>query len=324
MLTALAIAIAALLIVALALFLFTRWYTQRLDTLYPSRGQFVEIEGGRVHLTDTPAVGAARGTVLLIHGASGNEADMRLPLAARLAALGFRVVSVDRPGLGWSARLGGRDDASPARQAQLLRAAAEKIGVQRAIVIGHSLAGVLCLQLALDHRSFTQGLILLAPVSHPWSGGIEFYYTVAARPVVGPLFAHTLTLPIALASINAALASVFHPQMTPGDYRARTAVDLVLRPTNFQANAQDVAVIKDFVTREAPRYRAIAVPTVIVTGDKDGIVYTHIHSAGCAKDIPGATLTVLPGVGHSPHWAYPDAVVQAVLQVSERMKVPRL
>jgi hypothetical protein len=35
--------------------------------------------------------------------------------------------------------------------------------------------------------------------------------------------------------------------------------------------------------------------------DKDGVVFAHIHSVGCQRDIPGATLTVLEGVGHSPH-----------------------
>lgn len=324
MLSTLAIVLGVIALAALTLFLFTQWQTRRLSALYPARGQFVDVEGARIHLTDTPAIGPAKGAVLLIHGASGNEADMRLPLAGRLAALGYRVISVDRPGLGWSERLGGRDDASPARQAQLLRAVAEKIGVPQAIVVGHSLAGVLSLQLALDHRSFTQGLVLLAPVSHPWPGGVATYYGATALPVIGTLFSQTLTLPIGLALINPTLASVFHPQMTPDDYRKRTGLDLVLRPTNFRANAQDVAVIEDFVNREAPRYRSIAVPTIIVTGDKDGVVYTHIHSTGCVRDVPGATLTVLPGVGHSPHWAYPDAVVQAVLQIKERMKIPRL
>jgi len=63
---------------------------------------------------------------------------------------------------------------------------------------------------------------------------------------------------------------------------------------------------------------AIRVPTAIITGDHDGVVYAKIHSAGCARDIPGATLTVLPGVGHSPHHSAPDSVVAAILEVEAR------
>ena len=50
----------------------------------------------------------------------------------------------------------------------------------------------------------------------------------------------------------------------------------------------------------------------------DGIVYAHIHSAGCARDIPGATLTTLQGVGHSPHHSAPESVVAAILEVDRR------
>ena len=44
----------------------------------------------------------------MIHGASGNAADLDVALAGRLSEAGFRVLSVDRPGHGWSARAGGR------------------------------------------------------------------------------------------------------------------------------------------------------------------------------------------------------------------------
>ena len=69
---------------------------------------------------------------------------------------------------------------------------------------------------------------------------------------------------------------------------------------------------------------SITAPTAIVTGDHDGIVWTTLHAYGSAKLIPGATLTVLPGVGHSPHWADPDSVVAAVLSVAARAGVSRV
>ncbi len=44
----------------------------------------------------------------------------------------------------------------------------------------------------------------------------------------------------------------------------------------------------------------------------------RIHSQGCARDIPGASLTVLEGVGHTPHYADPEAVIAAILDVERR------
>jgi pimeloyl-ACP methyl ester carboxylesterase len=312
-----------LLLVAVAVaatVLFTQWEARRIDARYPPQGQFVDVQGGRIHLVDTKPDKDPIATVLLIHGASGNEADMRLPLAARLKQRGFRVISVDRPGYGWSARLGGSADSSPARQAILIRAAVEKIGVREVIVVGHSLAGVMSINLALDHSQFARGLVLLAPVSHPWPGGIAFYYTLTATPVIGPLITNTIIMPLGLTTLDTAMASVFAPQPTPDNYRERAGIPLVLRPASFHANSQDVDVIKEFVTREARRYGNIKVPTAIVTGDQDTIVFTHIHSYGSARDIPGATLRVLPGVGHSPHWAQPQAVIETIVEVAARTR----
>jgi pimeloyl-ACP methyl ester carboxylesterase len=111
---------------------------------------------------------------------------------------------------------------------------------------------------------------------------------------------------------------VFAPGPVPPGYISRTRVPLMLRPWTFRANAEDVADIEEHVAAMHRRYGAIRAPVAIVTGDSDGVVYAHIHSTGCAADIPGATLRVLEGVGHSPHHAAPDAVLEAILEVGRR------
>ena len=298
---------------------YTGWQSARIAGRFPPQGVFVDVAGGRLHLVDKMPQGEPRATVLLIHGASGNLADMMLNLGPRLLARGFRVVAIDRPGLGWSDRPDGAADASPARQVQLIRQAMDKIGVIHAIVLGHSLGGMAAINFALDQTDFTQGLVLVAPVSHPWPGGIAWYYHVAAAPVAGTVFTRLFTLPIGLASVKGGVANVFAPQPVPDGFVNATGVNLVLRPASFMANAQDVAAAHGFVTLQAPRMKDIAVPTGIVTGDSDDIVLTKIHSFGSARDIPGARLTVLAGVGHAPHNSDPDAVVKVVEEVAGRV-----
>ena len=165
------IALAILLLVA-GLAAFTGWKSREIALRFPATGRFVEVEGGRLHYAERLPDGAPRATVILLHGASGSQADVMAPLGDRLAAEGFRVLAFDRPGHGWSDRPDGRDDASPARQAQLVRQAAERLGVTRAIVAAHSLAGVMATNLAIEHKDFVAGLVLIAPVTHPWPGGI--------------------------------------------------------------------------------------------------------------------------------------------------------
>ena len=294
-------------------------FSRRIEARHPPAGEVVDVGACRIHCVETPASGRERGVVLLVHGASGNFADLNEALAARLSAIGFRVVSVDRPGHGWSERLAPRREAtSPERQADWIREALERRGVKHAVVVVHSLAGVLGLSMALNAPEFTRGLVLIAPVSHPWGGGVTWYYTVAAAPIVGPLFNWLVVPWAAQVYLRRGVKSVFSPQPTPQDYAERTRLKLLLRPWHFRANAEDVVDIEAHVNRLHAHYSEISVPTAVVTGDRDGVVYTHIHSLGCARDILGATLTMLEGVGHSPHYAEPDAVVAAISEVFQR------
>lgn len=286
---------------------------------FPPRGRLVDVGPGALHVVVTPALGRERAAVLLVHGASGNFADLRNALADELAELGFRVFAVDRPGHGWSARLGERAEAaSPQGQARWIRDALRAEGVEEAIVVVHSLAGVLGLAMALDAPDFVRGLVLLSPVSHPWPGGVSLYYTIAASRWFGPAF-RWLVVPFAgLLYLEPGLEGVFAPNPVPTDYVRRTGLKLMFRPWHFRSNAEDVVDVEGHVERLCRRYGEIRTPTAIVTGDRDSVVYAHIHSAGCARDIEGATLTVLAGVGHSPHYAAPQAVIRAIVEVDDR------
>jgi pimeloyl-ACP methyl ester carboxylesterase len=313
------VAAAVFLCGLLCLFAFTRWQSWRIEARYPPVGALVNTGDDRIHLVERSAVGPERGVVLLVHGASGNHADMMVALGAPLAALGFRVLAVDRPGHGWSSRRSGRTMSSPEKQAALIRSALASRGVTQAIVVVHSLAGVLGLAMALQAPAFTRALVLLSPVSHPWPGGIDWRYRLATTPWLGPLFRHLIVTPAGLMTMAAGVDSVFAPNRTPANYIEATKLPLVLRPAHFLANSEDVADLKANVTALAPRYPEIRAPTAIVTGASD-VVYAHIHSAGCARDIPGATLATLQGVGHSPHHSAPESVLAAILDVERRAR----
>ena len=300
---------------------YTGWQTSVLDRRYPPEGAFVEIgAGARLHYTERKPAGVERAVVLLLHGASGNQADVMLPLGDRLAAAGFRVLAFDRPGHGWSDRPDGHDDASPARQAVLLRRGLDRLGVHHAIVLGHSWSGALAANFALDQPDFTQGLVLVSPVLYPWSGGVAWYYGPAVSTWFGPVFTHVFTLPIGQLLMPAGVAEVFAPQSAPAGFVEKTGVSLVLRPSEFEDNADDVDQLHGFVTLQGPRMPDIAVPTAIVAGSGDRIVSPSIHAEHALQDIAGSTLTILPGRGHSPHWTDPDVVAAAVESVSARMQ----
>ncbi len=300
----------------LSSFAFTLWFRRDVERRFPAVGHLVDLGSGKLHVVETPPRAQERGAVVLIHGASGNFADLDVALADRLAEEGFRVFAVDRPGHGWSDRLAGPDAAAPSFQAARVVEALKRLGVGEAIVVVHSLAGVMGLAMALDAPAFTRALVLLAPVSHPWKGGVSWYYTAATLPGLGVLF-RWLVVPLAgLVVMRRGLVEVFAPNAVPPDYIDRTRLPLVLRPGQFQANAEDFVVLCEAARALAPRYREIAAPTAIVMGAEDGLVSVDIHARRLERDIPGAILRVLPGIGHSPHYAAPEAVVAAIIETA--------
>ncbi len=281
-------------------------------------GVFVPVAGGRLHVVElAPARASAAPPVVLLHGASGNLEDLRLTLGNRLAR-SHRIILIDRPGHGFSDRPGGAADASPGRQAALVAEALARLDVERAIVVGYSLAGAIAAAFALDFPERVAGLVLLAPVTHPWKGGTYWYNEVVSTPLVGPLFARTLVLPLGHVMLAPGIRTAFAPQSPPADYARRAASALMLRPAEFIANAQDLAVLKQFVTAQVPRYRAIATSTVIITGDRDTTVSPDIHARAAAALIPDAKLVVLPGIGHMVPHAAAEAIAVEIEGICEQ------
>lgn len=283
---------------------------------FPAEGRFIPVTGGRLHVLERgPAQAEGALPVLLLHGASGNARDMMTALGETVGAT-RRVIAFDRPGHGWSDRPGGRADADPGRQAALIREALSAMGVQRAVVVGHSWSGALATRLALDAPDLVAGLVLLAPVTHPWPGGVTWYYTPASHPLVGPFFAGAISAPVGALQLTGSVAGVFAPDPAPSDYVMATATWLVLRPSEFRANAQDVKDLLPHVVAQAHRYGEISVPTTIIHGEADNTVSPRIHADALAREIPGSRLVLLPNAGHMPHHAYPDLVTREIERIA--------
>jgi pimeloyl-ACP methyl ester carboxylesterase len=308
-----------------ALALITAAGVHGIEESHPPSGRFVPVEGGRLHVLELGNPGAA--PVVLLHGAGTNLEDMRLALGDRLAA-SFRVILIDRPGHGWSDRPGGSMDASPSRQAKLTHQALVQIGVKRAVLVAHSWSGALATAYALDYPESVSGLVLLAPLTHPWPVTVAWHDSImkatldtgislTAGKVSGPLFVRTLALPFGKLLLGVSVQSAFVPQIPPQDYVARTGGELLLRPSEFTANAEDISQLRPFLAAQAPRYGAIDTPTVIIVGDVDEVAPPEVHARPLAKSLPHSELVVLPGIGHMVHFAAPERVIEAIARMTK-------
>jgi pimeloyl-ACP methyl ester carboxylesterase len=306
----LAMTLITLVAICVVLAVMTRVGVDVLQRKYPPTGRFINVAGERLHVVEIGPRDAVGPPIVLIHGASSNLGTMRVPLGDLLAK-NHRVIMIDRPGHGWSTR----DDlknSSPAMQAKMIDEALGKLGIEKAIVVVHSLAGALGALMALDYPQRVAGLVILAGVAYPWPGGVGFYNSVVTTPVIGPLLAYTITLPLGLLLAEPGTRSVFLPQTMPDGYVEQSAIPLVLRPRAFLANAWDLVTLKQAVIAQAPRYGKIKVPTLVITGDTDATVSPVIHSKHLAETVPGAKLIVLPGVGHMVQNAAPDLIVTEI------------
>ncbi|HEV7414741.1 MAG TPA: alpha/beta hydrolase, partial [Tianweitania sediminis] len=152
---------------------------------------------------------------------------------------------------------------------------------------------------------------------HPWPGAATSWYNkVTSVPLLGFLFAELFALPGGLTRLPQAVACVFAPNALPADYSDQAGIPLILRPGSFRANAEDVEGLYRHVSAIAPNYPTITAPTVVITGNRDTVVYEEIHSEGLARDIPGAELVWVDNLGHKPDWVAPDLVLAAVVKVA--------
>ena len=281
-----------------------------LERIFPLEGKPIAVDGAVLNVVHLGQREAADPPILLLHGASSNLRTMRKPLGDMLAR-NHRVILIDRPGHGYSPRQR-ETDSTPEIQARMITEALDKLGVGPVIVVAHSWAGALATRMALDHPSRVAGLVLLAPVTHPWRGGVGWYNKVVTTPVIGPLLAYTITLPLGLFMTEPGARNVFQPQAMPNDFVQETATLLLLRPREFLANARDLVTLKDAVAEQAPRYSEIAMLVTIISGDVDKTVSTNIHSRPFAATVAGTKLIVLPGMGHMIQNGAPDLVVSEV------------
>jgi pimeloyl-ACP methyl ester carboxylesterase len=301
------IVVAALAILALV----TQAGVLLVERAHPAQGAIVEVAGASLHIVELGPREATGPVIVMLHGASSNLEAMRQPLGEALAK-NHRVILIDRPGHGWSSRAR-LDDSTPEIQGRMIADALVRLGIGKAIFVVHSWAGALGARMALDYPQAVAGLVMLAPVAYPWPGGVGRYNKIVAMPVIGPLLAYTVTLPLGAFLVEPGARSVFFPQTMPEKYVRDTATMLLLRPREFLANAHDLATLKAAVAEQAQRYAEIEAPITIISGDgSDKTVSTHIHSQPLAATAPNAKLIVLPGVGHMVQNAAPALVMSEI------------
>ncbi|MBK5934620.1 pimeloyl-ACP methyl ester carboxylesterase [Rhodovulum imhoffii] len=279
---------------------------------YPPEGTLLHIGGTQVHAVTR----GAGPDLILLHGAGGNSRDFTFDLMGRLTS-GFRVTAFDRPGHGHTDTLHPNGE-SPFEQAMVLEAAAVRLGLGRTVLVGHSFGGAVALAWALGNPTRVAAVVSLAGAAMPWPGGLGPYYTIASSRIGGALLIPLISAFAPGILARRTIETIFAPDPVPDGYIDHIGIALSLRPESLRANTRQVNGLKPHIRRMAARYDTLKMPIEILHGTADVIVPIQIHARPFAAQIPQASLTELPGIGHMPHHARPEAALEAIHRAATR------
>lgn len=299
----------ALTVAALAML--TRRVARKVEAALPPRGRLVEVPGTRLHVRELGSGPA----LLLVHGLGGQMGHFTYGLAQRLAER-YRVVVVDRPGSGYSHRHAG--GAGLRTQAGALAALIDTLGLDRPVVVGHSLGGAVALTLALEHPERVAGLALLAPLTQPQEEVPPVFRALTIRSeAVRTAVAWTLATPGGMARGAAVLREVFGPEPVPPDFATKGGGLLSLRPSQFLAAAADLQALPGELPALSARYASLRMPVAVLFGREDRILHWQRHGGTLAATVPGAVLETVAG-GHMLPVTQPDVAAAFVDAAAQR------
>ena len=286
--------------------LYTAKMTRDAERKYPPIGRFLDVDGVRLHYIE-------RGQgepLVLIHGNGTLIQDFTINgLVDRLSER-FRVIVFDRPGYGYSTRP--RQLWTPRAHATLFEHALAQLGVEQAIVLGHSWGTMVAVSLALQAPDLVRSLVLLSGYYFPTARMDVALNTPLAVPGIGDALRHTISPPLARLMLPGGIRAMFAPAPVPEHFDRLFPKALMVRPIQLRASAEDAALMTPAVMELEQHYRELKMPVVILTGGDDQIVDVDRQSRRLHEEIPQSEFIALPGLGHMVHHLAPDQVIKAI------------
>jgi pimeloyl-ACP methyl ester carboxylesterase len=271
--------------------------------------QLVNTTSGQIQVLDSPpegvvetggiqtvtAGGPARAVpgappVVLIHGSGGaiNWWDELTPL---LTEQGRRVIAVDMLGYGGSEKPS--EGYEIESQASLIAQVLSKLGVDRAVVVGHSLGGKVATALAESSPDLVAGLVVIDTPPDSSYGSLGGGAKLARVPVIGQALWRISPDFLVRRNLEQAFAPGFDfPDVFVDDIRAMTY------PAYRDSGSES-----DAYTDQTPldeRLEQVGRPLLVIFGEQDQL-YPARESLSAYAAIPGAETVLIPESGHSPN-----------------------
>jgi pimeloyl-ACP methyl ester carboxylesterase len=279
------------------------WNKYRDAVFHSEHSRFIEIDGVRAHYQE--AGNKSNPALVLIHGfASSTLVWSKVFLS--LAQAGFHVIAVDLLGFGYSGKPR-NGEYTIAGQAGFLMKLLERLGINRATLVGSSYGGAVAATCALDHPHRIEKLVLVGAVNN--NEPLRFnLMRLFSSPVVGDVVS-----PLLIGSrrlLRRRMKRVYDKHAWVLDERRVDARHFPLRAAGTQR-----AIIRTVRAWDAERIsrdaHLICQPTLLLWGEND-IEIPLSDGERLHQEIPGSRLVVFRKCGHIPHEEYPEAFTKLV------------
>ncbi len=206
-------------------------------------------------------------------------------------------------------------------QARIVVRLIERLGLERPLLVGHSLGGTVALAVAIEHPQAICGLALLAPYTH-YSGEVApaFAPLHIAQPWKRWLISQTIGHSrCALKTAPQVLDFIFGPQAVPADYAisgrrlfraAGQAISTRRRATSWRSTATCRASSNATAKSTCRSASCSARPTACCPMSE--------HGLAMQGKIAGLELELLDGIGHMPQFVAADRVVAFIRRMAGR------
>lgn len=288
--------------------------TRRAERDCPPKGRFVTVQGVRLHFTVHGRDDAPQ-TLVMLHGNGSMGEELELSGLVGQASQRYRVVVFDRPGHGHSDRPAGRRF-GPQDQADLLRAALTRLGVDKPIVFGHSWGALVALAMGLRHPDDVGALVLASGYYFPGLRLDVAYLSSPAIPLIGRLMRHTVSPLIGRLLWPLSVRRMFAPAAPTAAFRDRYPAWMSLRPSALKASAAESAMMIPSAALLQKQYAGLTVPAVLVAGAKDRLLGTRWHSARLHDRLQVSWLRIVEDAGHMVHHVATGQVMAAIDQAA--------
>jgi len=284
----------------------------------PSTGYFVQAGDVELFIQE---MGPADGQpILFIHGTAAWSGLWRETMTP-LAEAGYRCIAIDIPPFGYSERPStpSFDNAS---QAKRIVGLMDSLGIEHAILFGHSFGGGATMETALMIPDRIDALILLdvgglnlnlqPPPENRSPSAIEFLLGTPA--IRDPVIAATGTNPLLTKTLISAM--VLDPDDVTQEKVKILQEPLVLDGATNTLGDWLKSVLgpqQVSLTTDPANYSALDMPALILWGDSDSIIPLK-EGEYLQSLLSNSELVVMNDVNHIPHLEDLDAVIENVLR----------